>query len=167
MVSRNGSKADAGLVSRGSLAERVTGEQIVQASTKIVSGAFSVLLFAIIGQWTFSAPSQAPDDPSLVKSSQGLVAMEGTEFHELEGMFESVGNRVYFLTNVNGSEVSLCCTENLMLQRVYDVLQKQVSKKTWKISAISTEYRGETFLTVRDARRNSSNRTADLRSPRR
>ena len=76
---------------------------------------------------------------------------EGAILPDQVGTFKVLGDRVQFVDNESGRIFR--CLENLMLQRVYQVITEEVNPPSWIVSGKATEYRGENFLLIEAVRR--------------
>jgi len=76
---------------------------------------------------------------------------EGAVLPDQVGTFKVSGDRVQFVDNESGRIFR--CLENLMLQRVYQVIMEEVNPPSWIVSGKATEYRGENFLLIEAIRR--------------
>jgi hypothetical protein len=76
---------------------------------------------------------------------------EGVALPDLIGQFRIVGERIQFVENESGRAYR--CLENLMLQRVYQVISEEATPSTWIISGKATEYRTENYLFLEIVRR--------------
>jgi hypothetical protein len=75
---------------------------------------------------------------------------EGTRLIDVVGTFQSLGNdNVSF--SPAGSKDSYRVLENLMLQRISQVLDENRAPRQWVASGLITEYRGSNYLLVTKA----------------
>jgi hypothetical protein len=75
---------------------------------------------------------------------------EGTRLTDVVGTFQSLGNdNVSF--SPSGSKDSYRVLENLMLQRISQVLDENRALRQWVASGLITEYRGSNYLLVTKA----------------
>jgi len=76
---------------------------------------------------------------------------EGAVLPDQVGQFKLSGDRIQFVDSESGRMFR--CLENLMLQRVHQVITEEVNTPSWIVSGKATEYRGENFLLVEAVRR--------------
>jgi hypothetical protein len=88
----------------------------------------------------------AADGASPDPSSSSLRMREGTKLTDQLGDFQKSGDRYNFYP-LEGKGV-LRVLENLALERVAGVLLDDPSPRTWSVSGVLTEYRGENFLLI-------------------
>lgn len=81
----------------------------------------------------------------------GVTVREGTTLPDLLGTFRVVGDRVQFIDR--DGKRTFRCLENLMLQRVQQVIGDAQSETSWIVNGKVTEYRGENFLLIEMIRR--------------
>lgn len=84
-------------------------------------------------------------------SSAGISVREGSVLPDLMGTFRIAGDRVQFVDH-DGNR-TFRCLENLMLQRVHQVIGDEPNETSWIVNGRVTEYRGENFLLVEMIRR--------------
>lgn len=96
-------------------------------------------------------------ESSSFAAEQGLIAnpgrilREGVLLPEMVGVFRVFGERIQFVEREGGR--AFRCLENLMLQRVQQVIGDEPSETAWIVSGRVTEFRGENFLLVEMIRR--------------
>ncbi len=96
-------------------------------------------------------------ESSSFAQEQGLVAnpakilREGVVLPEMVGVFRVFGDRIQFAERDGGRPFR--CLENLMLQRVHQVIGDEPSETAWIVSGRVTEFRGENFLLLEMIRR--------------
>lgn len=81
----------------------------------------------------------------------GISVREGSVLPDLMGTFRIAGDRVQFIDH-DGNR-TFRCLENLMLQRVHQVIGDEPNETSWIVNGRVTEYRGENFLLVEMIRR--------------
>ncbi len=119
-----------------------------------VAGLYIVALaWSLRAEMPPSAPSpQVRPQPGGVKSDEGGKRQrEGTRLIDVEGRFDSNGERwTFFLAE---SDESYKVLENLALERVYKVLEetRASEKPQWIISGTMTEFSGANYLLVSKA----------------
>jgi hypothetical protein len=79
------------------------------------------------------------------------VIREGTTIPEMVGEFRIVGERIHFIERETNR--TFRCLENLMLQRVHQVIGDDPGEISWIVAGSVTEYREENFLVVEMTRR--------------
>lgn len=110
---------------------------------------------SLISHWTSTPGSISgasvlgQDRPAVIQPLPTL--REGADIPEWMGTFRLVGERLQFTDRESGR--SLLCLENLMLQRVYQVIGDEASESTWIVSGTISEYRGQNFLILLSASR--------------
>jgi hypothetical protein len=93
--------------------------------------------------------SHAEERPVPALKSQSI--REGSLLPDQVGTFRVVGDRVQFVESESGR--SFRCLENLMLQRVHQVISEEVTPPSWIVSGKATEYRGENYMLIEAVRR--------------
>jgi len=93
--------------------------------------------------------SHAEERPVLSLKSQSI--REGSLLPDQVGTFRASGDRVLFVERESGRTSR--CLENLMLQRVHQVITEEVTPPSWIVSGKATEYRGENYLFIEAVRR--------------
>ena len=96
-----------------------------------------------------SNSSHAEERPVPSLSSQSI--REGSLLPDQVGTFRVSGERVQFDESESGRNFR--CLENLMLQRVHQVITEEVTPPSWIVSGKATEYRGENYLFIEAVRR--------------
>ncbi|MFW5692972.1 MAG: hypothetical protein ACOCWL_02030 [Thermoguttaceae bacterium] len=105
------------------------------------------------GQPAPSAEQAAPDaaaeedTPSAEKRKERL--REGTELVDQPGVFRMAGDRMTFFTDLG--EGRFVVLENLILERVGDVIGEYQTPPYWSVTGTLTEYQGENFLLIHRA----------------
>ncbi len=84
-------------------------------------------------------------------ASAGVSVREGSVLPDLMGTFRVAGDRMQFVDH-DGNR-TFRCLENLMLQRVHQVIGDEPNETSWIVNGRITEYRGENFLLVEMIRR--------------
>lgn len=74
---------------------------------------------------------------------------EGTELVEQPGIFRMAGDRMTFFTDLG--EGRFVVLENLILERVGDVIGEYQTPPYWSVTGTLTEYQGENFLLIHRA----------------
>jgi hypothetical protein len=93
--------------------------------------------------------SRAEERPMPSVKSQSI--REGSILPDQVGTFRVSGDRVQFVESESGR--TFRCLENLMLQRVHQVITEEVTPPSWIVSGKATEYRGENYLFIEAVRR--------------
>ena len=93
--------------------------------------------------------SWAAERGSTLASSISL--REGSSVPDLMGSFRILGDRLQFVEKEGNR--SFRCLENLMLQRVHQVIGDEPNETAWIVNGKITEYRGENFLLIEMIRR--------------
>lgn len=83
--------------------------------------------------------------------SSNAMLREGSTLPELMGTFRIQGDRLQFVEKETNR--AFRCLENLMLQRVHQVIGDEPNETSWIVNGKVTEYRGENFLFVEMIRR--------------
>ena len=83
--------------------------------------------------------------------SSGISVREGSVLPDLMGTFRIAGDRLQFVDHEGNR--TFRCLENLMLQRVHQVIGDEPNETSWIVNGRVTEYRGENFLLVEMIRR--------------
>jgi hypothetical protein len=84
-------------------------------------------------------------------SQKSKILREGTSVPEMVGIFRIVGDRAQFVERE--SNRTFRCLENLMLQRVHQVIGDEPNETAWTVSGQVTEFKGENFLLIDMLRR--------------
>ena len=84
-------------------------------------------------------------------TAAGVTVREGSVLPDLMGSFRIAGDRVQFVEQAGNR--TFRCLENLMLQRVHQVIGDEPNESAWIVNGKVTEYRGENFLLVEMIRR--------------
>jgi hypothetical protein len=84
-------------------------------------------------------------------NATGITFREGSVLPDLMGTFRIAGDRMQFVDH-DGNR-TFRCLENLMLQRVHQVIGDEPNETSWIVNGRVTEYRGENFLLVEMIRR--------------
>lgn len=71
---------------------------------------------------------------------------EGATLEAELGKFEEDGTRIRFV--LNDRKMSFVAVENLALDRVSHALEESTSPRTWSVSGVVTEYRGDNYLLI-------------------
>jgi hypothetical protein len=102
----------------------------------------------------FAAAQATPSHSSVPADGTkgGRQYREGVILSKTTGSFSIEGQRVLF-HDADGSK--LCCLENLMLQRVYEMSRDSDQEATWNVSGVISEYSGSYFLLVSEAVRSA------------
>ena len=82
----------------------------------------------------------------------GTFIREGAILPDLMGTFRIVGERMHFVEQ-DSSNRAFRCLENLMLQRVHQVIGDEPNETAWIVNGKVTEFRGENFLLIETIRR--------------
>ncbi len=90
-------------------------------------------------------------EEGLVTAGSGTFIREGSVLPDLMGTFRVVGDRMQFVER-DGNR-TFRCLENMMLQRVHQVIGDEQNETAWIINGKVTEYRGENFLLIEMIRR--------------
>jgi hypothetical protein len=96
--------------------------------------------------------SQSLAAVSLEAASSQSMLREGLLLAEMVGSFRLSAERIQFVERGEAHR-SFRCLENLMLQRVHQVIADEASESAWIVSGRITEFRGENFFLVEMARR--------------
>jgi hypothetical protein len=84
-------------------------------------------------------------------AQKAKILREGTSVPEMVGIFRIVGDRAQFVER--DSSRTFRCLENLMLQRVHQVIGDEPNETAWTITGQVTEFKGENFLLIEMLRR--------------
>ena len=84
-------------------------------------------------------------------AQKAKILREGTSVPEMIGIFRVVGDRAQFVER--DSSRAFRCLENLMLQRVYQVITDEANETAWTVTGQVTEFKGENFLLIEMLRR--------------
>ena len=82
--------------------------------------------------------------PPTRAAGEGTRLREGHALTDVQGTFDTAGNRVQFRP-ADGSS-SFRVLENLALERVTRILEETRSDRLWLVNGTITEYRGENYL---------------------
>jgi hypothetical protein len=99
----------------------------------------------------FLSESSSWAEESSPTASSGVSVREGSVLPDLMGTFRVTGDRLQFLDQEGNR--TFRCLENLMLQRVHQVIGDEPNETSWIVNGRVTEYRGENFLLVEMIRR--------------
>jgi hypothetical protein len=86
-----------------------------------------------------------------VASSKPTIMREGTSMPETVGVFRVVSDRIQFVER--DGHRAFRCLENLMLQRVQQVIADESNETAWIVTGQVTEFKGENFLLIELLRR--------------
>lgn len=84
-------------------------------------------------------------------SASGISLREGSSLPDLMGTFRISNERLQFVEREGNR--TFRCLENLMLQRVHQVIGDEPNETAWIVNGKITEYRGENFLLIEMTRR--------------
>lgn len=98
-----------------------------------------------------SAQNRTHAEERPVPSLKSQSIREGSLLPDQVGTFRVSGERVQFVESETGRIFR--CLENLMLQRVYQVITEEVTPPSWIVSGKATEYRGDNYLLIEAVRR--------------
>ncbi len=84
-------------------------------------------------------------------AQKAKILREGTSVPEMVGIFRIVGDRAQFVER--DSSRTFRCLENLMLQRVHQVIGDEPNETAWTVTGQVTEFKGENFLLIEMLRR--------------
>jgi hypothetical protein len=90
-------------------------------------------------------------EESTQAAATSVSVREGSVLPDLMGTFRIAGDRVQFVEHEGNR--TFRCLENLMLQRVHQVIGDEPNETAWIVNGRVTEYRGENFLLVEMIRR--------------
>lgn len=128
-------------------------------TTNLYSPAFWVISLALLvasianiaaNRGILSDSSSWAEEGTLSAAS-GITVREGSVLPDLMGTFRIAGDRMQFVDH-DGNR-TFRCLENLMLQRVHQVIGDEPNETSWIVNGRVTEYRGENFLLVEMIRR--------------
>lgn len=71
---------------------------------------------------------------------------EGATLEAELGEFSEWGERIRF--RLKDEKISYVAVENLALERIANVLAENTTARTWSVSGVFTEYRGDNYLIV-------------------
>ncbi len=132
-------------------------ERIIAANLR--SPAFWVIAIALLvaSVANFASKNGMVSEASVMaldKGSSGgsaVVIREEQRFPIWLGPFRISGDRVEFVEQE--AKRSFRCLENLMLQRVYQVIGDEPNETAWIVSGRITEFRGDNYLLIELLRR--------------
>ncbi len=96
-----------------------------------------------------AAPDAAAGEKTQPSGGHKDRLREGTELVEQPGIFRMAGDRMTFFTDLG--EGRFVVLENLILERVGDVIGEYQTPPYWSVTGTLTEYQGENFLLIRRA----------------
>lgn len=105
------------------------------------------LVFAPVSQGWDDAKPVAQKSPPPLQGARRI--REGTELVDQVGRFETVADRIVFVTD--DGAVRLVGLENLGLERIARTLANDPGPLQWKVTGIVTEYRGTNFVLIHRA----------------
>ncbi len=128
-------------------------------SSNLSSPAFWVIALALLvasvaniaANRGFLSESSSWAEEANTPSSAGISVREGSVLPDLMGTFRIAGDRIQFIDH--DANRTFRCLENLMLQRVHQVIGDEPNETSWIVNGRVTEYRGENFLLVEMIRR--------------
>lgn len=89
-------------------------------------------------------------DDSLAQAKSSPMLREGATLPDVVGTFRIVGDRVHFAARDGRT---FRCLENLMLQRVHQIVSEDSNELIWIVNGRVTEFRNENYLLVEVVRR--------------
>jgi hypothetical protein len=99
----------------------------------------------------FLSESSSWAEESSQSVATGVSVREGSVLPDLMGTFRVAGDRMQFVDHEGNR--TFRCLENLMLQRVHQVIGDEPNETSWIVNGRVTEYRGENFLLIEMIRR--------------
>ncbi len=117
----------------------------------VILTAVGIAITANLGSENGSLSESSSFAEEKIASSKPTIMREGTSMPESVGVFRVVGDRIQFVER-DGSR-SFRCLENLMLQRVQQVIADESTETAWIVTGQVTEFKGENFLLIELLRR--------------
>lgn len=117
----------------------------------VIVTAVGIAITANLGSENGSLSESTSFAEEKIASAKPTIMREGTSMPESVGVFRVVGDRIQFVER-DGSR-SFRCLENLMLQRVQQVIADESTETAWIVTGQVTEFKGENFLLIELLRR--------------
>lgn len=115
--------------------------------------ALTVTLAAIVSSAFAHAPptERTPVRAASEAARKEFRLREGTKVLDRVGRFQISGDRTTFTSSQGSSEESFRVLENLMLERVTQLVNESPTERQWLISGTITEFRGANYLLLQRA----------------